>query len=88
MQEIIIVCTPLRFYAQNDEHNFFEWLKKLSCINDIKGIGRELHLYVSSNDIPFDELQDLYSIFKRYKLENIEQLQIFKNEKNKEWFED
>lgn len=88
MQEIIIVCTPLKFYAQNDENAFFEWLKKFSCIDKIKGIGKELHLYVSTNDIPFDELQDLYAIFKRYKLENIEQLQIFKNEKNKEWFED
>ena len=87
MQEIILKCTPLRFYAQNDENAFFEWLQKIACIYEFKGIGRELHLSIASPQISFNELQDLLGIFRRYKFKNIQQLEVFKNEHNRGLFE-
>ena len=49
------------------------------------GVGRELHLYVSSNKISNSDLLDLMGLFKIYKFDS-NQLKVFINDKNKEWF--
>lgn len=86
-KEILLICTPLRFYTQNDEVLCFEWIKKIKCIKKHIGVARELHLYVSSNKITDSDLLDLLGLFDRYKFDS-SQLQIFKNKKNKELFEE
>ena len=84
---IKLICTPMRFYTHNDEALLFEWLNKIPCIKKIEGIGRELHLHIASNSISDLELKDLMGIFDRYKFD-AEQLKIFMNDNNKQWFED
>lgn len=84
--KIIIVCAPLRFYTPLDEDNFFEWLKKIPCVEEVKGEGRELHVYVNSLKISHDDLLDLMGIFDRYKFDK-EQLKIFMNKENQTLFE-
>lgn len=81
-----LICTPLRFYSPNDEELLFAWINKIPSIINIKGIGRELHLHFASNVIANSELRDLIGIFKRYKFDE-DQLRVFMNESNKDWFE-
>jgi hypothetical protein len=83
-----LIFTPLRFFSQDDEDLFFKWINLISCIQSYKGIGRELHLKVSSKDISNNDFINLRAIFKRYKLKNIEQLkELFLNNNNKHWFD-
>lgn len=84
-KKIILICTPLRFYTQNDETLCFEWIKKIKCIKKHIGVGRELHLYVSSKKISNSDLLDLMGFFNRYKF-GANQLKVFMSDKNKEWF--
>lgn len=86
-KKITLVCTPLKFHRGNDENMFFEWLDKIKCIKAVKGVGRELHLFIDSNIISDEELLDLMGLFTRYKFD-LAQLNVFKNESNKHWFED
>ena len=60
--------------------------KKIKAIIKYDGQGDELYLYFNSNIIPDDDLRDLIGLFYRYKIPNMNQLQIFVNENNMEWF--
>ena len=84
--EIILICSPLRFYTQNDEQLCFDWIEKIKGIKKYEGVGRELHLHILSKDISNDDLLDLIGLFDRYKF-NADQLKVFMNDQNKEWFE-
>ena len=41
--------------------------KKIECIEDVKGIGRELYLYIACDDLHDHDLRDLIGLFYRYK---------------------
>lgn len=84
-KDIILKCSPLRFYTEDDEELFFEWVKKIKCINKFEGVGRELHLYITSKNIPDNDLLNLMALFDRYKFD-ADQLKVFINESNKDWF--
>jgi len=84
--KIILVCSPLRFYTKNDEDLCFKWIKKIKCISKHIGIGRELHLYILSKEIPHNDLLDLMGLFDRYKFDS-KQLNVFINDNNKDLFE-
>ncbi|HEV2916638.1 MAG TPA: hypothetical protein VGW78_02725 [Candidatus Babeliales bacterium] len=86
-KNIILICTPLRFYTNIDEDLFFQWLDAISCIQEIKGIARELHLYITSDSILNEDLLNLIGLFERYKFDK-QQLLVFKNKQNREWFND
>ncbi len=84
-EEVILICTPLKFYTKNDEDLCFGWIKKIKCIKKFKGIGRELHLFIFSKKIQNEELLDFIGLFDRYKFDSV-QLKIFINEENKHLF--
>ncbi len=84
-KEVVLICTPLRFYSQNDEDLMFGWLDKIKSVKDYKGFGRKLHVYVDSNNIPKHDLIDLMGLFDRYKFDS-KQLTVFKNETNEKMF--
>lgn len=85
-KKVILICTPLRYYTQSDENLCFEWINKIKCIKKYVGVGRELHLYLSSNNISYNDLLDLIGLFDRYKFDS-SQLKIFMNDNNKNLFE-
>lgn len=87
MSKPVLILTPLQYYTQNDEDLFFAWLGKIKCIESFKGIGEELHVQVKSKRISDNDLLDLIGIFHRYKLRNPEELKIFMNDKNKDYFQ-
>jgi len=86
-EPIILMCTPLSFYTEEDEDFLFAWLKKIKSIKKIKGVGLELHLQLDSKNISDHDLLNLMAIFDRYNFDS-NQLRIFMNEGNKEWFLD
>jgi hypothetical protein len=86
-KQIILICSPLKFYSQNDEDLCFEWIKKIKCIKKHAGVGRELHLHIASKNIPYNDLLDLMGLFARYKYDT-NQLKIFMNDENKNLFDE
>lgn len=62
--------------------------KKIPCIPQIKGIGRELHLSIASSTISDDELREFFGLFTRYNFENVKQLEVFKHKDNAYWFDE
>ena len=86
-EQITLICTPLKFYTDNDEALCFEWIEKIKSINKYHGAGRALYLSVNSNNIPNKDLLDLIGLFDRYKFDNT-QLKVFMNDTNREWFEE
>lgn len=76
---IILICTPLRFYSERDEDFFFAWLAEIECVSGIKGIGRELHVKIESEEIPEKDLKELFGLFRRYGMQT-DQLDVFAGE--------
>jgi len=67
-----------------EEHFFFECLYKMKSIINIEGAGDELYIDFKTKTISDYELKGLIGLFYRYKVD-MKQLQMFVNEKNKEW---
>lgn len=53
---VTLIFTPLVFYANIDEDCCFKWIDDIKCIEKYEGVGRELHIKVSSNAISIDEV--------------------------------
>ena len=85
MKEVKLICKKVIFYFQKDEDAFFEWLKKIKCLDHTSAARDELYLHIKKKNISDDDLRNLIGLFYRYKV-NMKQLQIFLNETNKEWF--
>ncbi|MCL4361555.1 hypothetical protein M1446_04355 [Candidatus Dependentiae bacterium] len=83
--ENILICKAVKFYARRDEDAFFEWIKKIDCIDDISGAGDELYLHIASDEIHDHDLRDLLGLFYRYKID-MKQLKRFLTKDNKKWF--
>lgn len=82
---IVLSFTHIKYYSRKDEDAFFEWIKKIDCIDKAVGEGRESHFYIACNDLHDHDLRDLLALFYRYKLD-MKQLQRFLNKDNKQWF--
>lgn len=80
-----LTCKSIYFYSMNDEAIFFEWIKKISCIQSFSGSGDELYLDLVDKELSYDDIKDLIALFYRYKI-NMKQLSSLLNEKNKEAF--
>ena len=88
MNEIILTCKRVTFYSLKDEDAFFEWIKKMMCIESISAQYNELYLHISKKRLLNQELDDLIGLFSRYKIKNMHQLAQFLNSRNKKWFYD
>lgn len=84
---VTLILTPLIFYSAYDEDAMFEWLNKIKSVISYRGIGRELHVYVVSKNIPKLDLIELMGLFDRYGY-SIEPLKVFMNEENKRLFKE
>jgi len=74
------------FYSTKDEDAFFEWVKKITCIERFWGKGDEILLQIKRRTISNDNLIELTALFYRYKVD-MPQLAIFKSKKNEKLFE-
>lgn len=86
-KENILVCKSVRFFCNKDEDAFFEWIKKIKCIDEISAAGKELYLHICADYIHDQDLDDLIGLFYRYKVD-MKQLKKFLTKDNKKWFYD
>jgi hypothetical protein len=77
----------VRFYSANDESAFFDWLKKIQCIESCEGHGPVIYLRVKANAVTEDCLRELLSLFRRYEIP-MRQLSVFDHEQYSSWFRD
>ena len=75
------------FFSSNDKAAFYNWTKKIPCIDAIKEKNGSICLYIACKDLHDTDLFDLIGLFARYKI-NMKQLAVFLNKNNKEWFYD
>src|SRR5205823_3117186 len=66
--ENYLICKKVNFYSRKDEDLFFEWIKKIDCIDSFKGISDALYLYIACNDLHDHDLRELLALFYRYKI--------------------
>ncbi|NQY42014.1 MAG: hypothetical protein HRT87_01545 [Legionellales bacterium] len=85
MARIKLICESVIFYSDYDEELFYLWIKKIDSIVNCYGEGTIEYLCLDSYIIPDDDLRELLSLFYKYDI-NMNQLSIFVNENNEEWF--
>lgn len=85
MSKNILVCKKVKFYSPHDEDAFFEWIKKIDCIDNISAARDELYLHIASRKLHDHDLDDLLGLFYRYKVD-MKQLARFLNDENQVWF--
>ena len=60
--ENILICTGVKFYCKK-MRSFFEWIKKINCIDKIFASGRMLYLHITLHEIPDQDLDDIIGLF-------------------------
>jgi hypothetical protein len=81
----VLRCKRVRFYSQADEIVFFEWVKRLECVERAEGMHDEIHLHLTSAEIGDDCLRELLAVFYRYRI-SMQQLKRFLTKHNEPWF--
>lgn len=84
--QIILECKKVKFYAPHDEDAFFEWIKKIECITNVKGKRDVICLFIANKKITLQDLGSIMALFRRYRIAT-KQLEIFITNKNREFFE-
>ncbi len=86
VQSKVLEATLVRYYHENDERAFFEWLSRIKCVKGFDGRGTTLFITLSRkpND---NDLRELLAFFYRYKID-MRQLARFENDLNRAWFRD
>jgi hypothetical protein len=87
MEIVRLVCKSTFFYSTFDDDAFFEWLKKISCVSNIGGVGEERYIDVDKNKLTEMDLREILALFYRYDVD-MEQLGAFLSDENKSWFFD
>ena len=85
--ESALICTSVKYYCPKDEDAFFEWIKKIECIDNFYGSGKDLYLELCTWDILDNDLQDIIALFYRYNVD-MKQLKRCLTDSNKKWFFD
>ena len=56
------------FFSKFDEDAFFEWIKKIDCIEGFEGSLDELYLDIASLDLHDHDLRELIALLYRYNI--------------------
>ncbi|EQB33305.1 hypothetical protein [Sphingobium ummariense] len=79
-----IIATDILFYHDSDERAFFEWIDRMSFVQESCGIGSDI--FIRFNRFPTDDdLWELIGFCRRYQVE-MTQLKKFLTDANREWF--
>ena len=84
MKTIRLECKDIEYLSAIDEDQFFGWLDKIECIDDITGIGDTLYLTINS-EFSDENLREIIALFSRYQVE-MTQLQKLLTDDNRHWF--
>ena len=72
---LVLVATSVRYFSQGDEEAFFCWLKRIRCVGEVHGVGRDLLIPLSAAPDD-DDLRELIGLFYRYRVD-MTQLAVF-----------
>lgn len=81
-----ITCKSVTFYSPRDEDAFFEWIKKIDCIESFEGARDELYLDLVDRSLNSQDIHELIALLRRYKVD-MKQLKNLLNDDNKDAFE-
>ena len=74
------------YFSQGDEKAFFDWLQSISCIEEVEGDLRDLHIILKR--LPSDaDLRELVALLYRYRI-NMRPLATMRTPRNSRWFAD
>ena len=80
-----LVASQVKFYSDQDEDVFFGWLKSISCVQDIRGVGDNIEIEVDDKKVDSPALRELIAICTRYEIE-MSQLALLETDQNRAWF--
>ena len=83
----VLLCKKIIFHSPKDQEAFWEWIKKISAIDEIVKKEHVIFLHLNNSRVNNHTLDNLLGLFYRYNLE-MTQLARFLNGKNKSWFYD
>lgn len=63
-----LVATGVRYLSQGDETSFFEWLRRIKCIQNVRGEGGSLLMELGEPPTD-DDLRELIGLFYRYDID-------------------
>jgi hypothetical protein len=73
------------YYSEGDERAFFDWLKRISCVQRVRGSGAELQIHVRGAKVSSNCLRELIALCWRYQVP-MGQLAQFESAANRKWF--
>jgi len=86
-EKVELQASEVSFFSDNDESSFFEWLKKIPCVEHIE--GKQATLYITVNMTLVDEecLREFLALFRRFAVP-MRQLCVFDRDEFASWFRD
>lgn len=86
-EQLVLTAKRVRYYSENDESAFFEWLDKIPCVARYKGELDVLSIYIDREKVDEFALRELLSLFRRYGV-GMKQLIVFDSDAYASWFRD
>lgn len=83
MENNYIICKRVTFYSPFDEDIFFDWIKRIPCIDKLEAAHDELYLDLVARELDYNDMKDLIALCHRYKIK-MDQLAVFVNNNNKD----
>lgn len=80
-----ISITGVTYFSLTDEDIFFKWLESIDCIKGMDGELRTLYLMVDETLLDESALDELWAVFKRYKI-LLSELKPLNCETSNAWF--
>jgi len=78
----------IRFFSKNDEAALFEWLKKISMVNQVlPGAASGLVLQIRAADITQEDVYELLGLYQRYDID-MSSLVVLEQPAFSGWFRD
>lgn len=85
-QPLQIIATDILYYHDADERGFFEWLDRMTFVEDYYGAVRDL--FINLNRLPTDDnMWEIIGFCRRYGVD-MAQLAKFETPENKAWLRD
>jgi hypothetical protein len=54
------------YWSDGDERAHFEWMARIGCVGEIKGVGTRIYLAVDEAAASDDDVRELAALYRRY----------------------
>ncbi|MBI2344450.1 hypothetical protein HYV10_00050 [Candidatus Dependentiae bacterium] len=82
-----LICDNPIFFSPKDKEAFFEWIKKIECVENFSLEKDKVYLNLNKRRLSTINLSSLIGLLYRYKID-MHQLSRFLTSSNKKWFYD